>query len=312
MTRPLLFFVFLFVSVGAFAQAGKLSKRNARALDEAKERMATLVNTVYTDSSETARFTACRDLIKELVSALDRPSSFNYDFGELPGLSIQYPADRNFRVFTWELFVNRDEYHHYGAIQQNDKQLLLTPLLDRGDSWRENPENAIVGADNWLGYAVYHIVDAGTYRGKPYYFLLGYDSYETYRRRKIVDVLRFDEGGQPVFGLPVFDTYNEADMLLANRARIILEYSAEATVALRYDQEFDGLVYENLIMVPGSYDEGPVNMPDGSYHSLKLGQDGRWREAEQFTHKYKEAPREVPIPDGGRDLLGRKRGGGKR
>ncbi len=311
--RTLSLFSLLLVSFFLPAQSGNLSAKQEAAMEAVEERMAVLINTVYTDSSETARFTACRDLIKELVVALDRPNSFAYTFTKLPGMSIQYPEDRSFRIFTWELNVNRDEYRHYGAIQLNDKSLKLLPLLDRGADWQENPENAVVGADNWLGYAVYHIVKGGTFQGKPYYFLFGYDSYEAFRRRKILDVLRFDEAGKPVFGLPVFETYTESGLLLADRVRMIFTYSAEATIVLRNDTDLGGIVFENLIMVSGDHGEGPVHMPDGSYHFLQEGTDGVWREKEQvFTHKYEEAPREVPKPDEGRDLLGRSRGGGGR
>ncbi len=298
--------------------AGELAKKDRQVLEEAEGRMATLVETVYTDSSAELRFQACRDLIRELVTALDRPNSFTYAFDALPGLSIQYAPDRSFRIFSWELMVDRDGYRHYGAIQQNSQELKLEPLVDRGDTWLENPENAIVGADNWLGYVVYTVVEGGTYEDRPYYFVLGYDSYEAYRRRKVLDVLRFDASGKAVFGLPVFETYTESDLLLADRVRMIMIYGAEATMALRYDADLGGVIYENLVMVPGSYGEGPVSMPDGSYTMLVLGENGMWREETQvFTHKYEEAPREVPLPSEGRDLLGRAKrdssgGGGRR
>ncbi len=311
--RTLTCFFLLLFSPCLAAQAGPLAPKEEAAMAAMETRMADLVTTVYSDSSETARFAACRDLIKQLVVALDRPNSFSYPFADLPGVSIQYPEDRSFRIFTWELNVERDEYRHYGAIQLNDESLKLLPLMDRSEDWYENPENAIVGADNWLGYAVYHIENGGTHAGKPYYFLFGFDSYEGYRRRKVLDILRFDAAGKPVFGLPVFETYTESGLLLADRARMIFTYGAEASMALRHDPELGGIVFENLIMVPGNYGEGPVAMPDGSYHFLKQGADGVWREEEQiFTHKYEEAPREVPKPDEGRDLLGRSRGGGGR
>ncbi len=305
--RKLLYLLAMFVSTGLWAQDD--------AMDAAVPRLTALTETIYTDSSETARYQACRDLIRELVTTLDRPNSFLYDFGEIPGLSIQYPADSSFRIFSWELYVDRDTYRHYGAIQKNTPDLQLIPLVDRGSEWLENPENFIAGADNWLGYAVYHIEDAGTYRGRPYYFVFGYDSYEAYRRRKIMDVLSFDGEGRPQFGLPIFDTFTEAGLPLDGRARLIMMYGAEATVALRFDPEQGGVVYENLIMMPSTYGEGPVQMPDGSYHMLQLGADGRWHEEEQlFKQTYKEAPREVPRPSEGRDILGRdstqRRGGG--
>ncbi len=300
----LTFSLITLASLGARGQS--LTEADQAAMAEGTERMTELVRSVYTDSSQTQRFQATRGLIKELVLTLDRPKSFQYVFPEIPGLSIQYAPDSTFRIFTWELNVDRDLYRHFGAIQRNTDSLALTPLLDRGDTWLENPENAVVGADNWLGYAVYDIVPGGTYEGKPYYFLLGYDSYGVYRRRKILDVLRFDEEGKIAFGLPVFTTYTDSGMLLTDRARIILEYAAEATVALREDSELGGILYENLIMMPGNNDEGPVQVPDGSYHLLKKDDSGQWKEEEQvFSHKYEEAPREVPKPSEGRDLFGR-------
>ena len=315
--RTLLIVVLWLGQLSLQAQAaGELAQKDQKALAEAEVHMAALVETVYTDSSAELRFQACRDLIRELVTALDRPNSFAYPFERLPGLSIQYAPDRSFRIFSWELMVDRDGYRHYGAIQKNTKELALEPLVDRGDTWLENPENAVVGADNWLGYVVYDIVEGGSYEGQPYYFVLGFDSYEAYRRRKVLDVLHFDAAGRAVFGLPIFETYTESELLLADRARMIMIYGAEATMALRYDAELGGIVYENLVMVPGSYGEGPVSMPDGSYNLLVQGEDKMWREETQvFTHKYEEAPREVPLPSEGRDLLGRSRkpggGGGK-
>ncbi|WP_116125044.1 hypothetical protein [Lewinella sp. IMCC34183] len=313
--RILLFLLALTATDLSAQRATAPAAADRAALTAAVPRLAALAETIYTDSTAEARFAACRDLIRELVTTLDRPNSFSVDFGEVPGLSIQYPPDSTFRIFTWELYVDRDEYRHYGAIQRNTPELELVPLVDRGETWLENPENAIVGPDNWLGYAVYDITPGGTYEGRPYYFLFGYDSYDGYRRRKILDVLSFTPDGQPRFGLPVFVTYTDSGLLLADRARLILMYGAEATVALRYDTDLEGVVYENLIMMPGSYGEGPVNMPDGSYHFLRYDPTGRmWHEEEQlFNHKYEEAPREVPRPDGGRDILGRstpKKGGG--
>ena len=306
----LLLLLALCVCCATILRAQGLSDDDREAMAAGEERMSVLAEQVYTDSSQARRFEATRDLIRELVHTLDRPQSFEYAFN-VPGLSIQYAPDTTFRIFTWELHVDGDQYRHYGAIQRNTEDLTLVPLVDRGDEWLENPENMLAGADNWLGYAVYDIVPGATHRGQPYYFVLGYDSYSTYRRRKILDVLHFDPNGKPQFGLPVFATYTDSGLLLTDRARIILEYAAEATVALREDQELGGILYENLIMMPGNNGEGPVQVPDGSYHLLRMNDRGNWVEEEQiFTHKYEEAPREVPKPSEGRDIFGRGKNGG--
>ena len=277
-------------------------------LAAAEAELARLALTMYTDSSDQARFDACRDLISGLVWVLRRENSFAYPFGEVRGLSIQYPADSSFRIFSWELHVNRDEYRHYGAVQMNTPELQLFPLIDRGFALRENPENVTLTGDNWLGYAVYGIRAGGTHRGRPYWFLFGYDSDSAYRQKKVLDVLAFGPDGKPVFGLPVFDTYTPQGQPLPDRRRLILEYGAEATAALRYDPDLGAIVYENLVLGPGPNGEGPVAMPDGSYHALLPDGQGRWRERDRvFEGILTEPPREAPLPKDDRDILGRAR-----
>ncbi len=274
-------------------------------MEQAETELAALALTMYTDSSDENRFRACHELIPQLVAALKPRNSFQYPF-DVKGVSVQYPADSTFRIFSWELHVNREEYRHYAAIQFNEPALRLVPLRDRGFELRQNPETAQLGKENWLGYAIYRLMDGGTYQGKPYYFLFGYDSYGSFRRNKVLDVLSFDEAGNPIFGLPVFQTYTEQGQLISDRTRIILQYGAEGTAALRYDPDLGAIIYENLVLVPGPNNEGPVGMPDGSYHALRLQPDGIWAEEEKlFTDKLDEAPRNKPVDAEAKDIIGR-------
>ncbi|MBC6995170.1 hypothetical protein QWY85_05570 [Neolewinella lacunae] len=292
-------------------QSGKLKPADLERLVAAEAELRSLAYVMATDSSEEKRYTACKALITGLVEALKTPNSYQYDFPNLEGVKILADPNNSFRLFTWELFINSDEYRHFGAVQRNRKELDLTPLIDRGDALRENPENVQLPADRWLGYVAYNIMPGGTYAGQDYYFVFGYDRYETYRRRKVLDVLSFNAAGKPVFGLPVFVTYTPEGLLLADRQRLILEYAAESTVTLRFDPDLGNVVYENLILVPGGNNEGPVFLPDGSYHALEYGEDGRWTEVDKiFTHTYEEAPREAAKAPGGLDILGRPTGGG--
>ena len=292
-------------------QSGKLSGR-ARADLAAKEvELAALARTMHTDTSAENRFAACKELIQELVLTLKAPNSFSYDFSEIPGVVVKTSPDNAFRIFSWELYVTSEQYRHYGAIQMNSKRLQLTPLVDRGDALRENPENVTLKPDNWLGYVAYDIVPGGEWNGQPYYFVFGYDRYARYQRQKVLDVFTYDSFGNPQFGAPVFRTYTTGtDLLLSDRRRIILNYGAEANVVLRYEPDNARIVYENLVMSPGG-PGGPVNMPDGSYHALtKSEQDGMWHEAERvFTHKYEEAPRERGKTADGKNIFGA--GGGR-
>lgn len=109
------------------------------------------------DTTELNRMASCKLLITKLVSALKIENSFYYPFSQLKTVSIQYPPDSSFRIFTWQLFVNDNEYRYYGAIQMNNKELKLIPLIDRSMNIKE-PESEIVGNDKWYGGIYYRIL----------------------------------------------------------------------------------------------------------------------------------------------------------
>lgn len=284
----------LIFSANLFTQAGSLTEDNRATLAQQEEDLLGLAYLMHTDSSEENRFRACKELITSLVQALKTPNSFQYEFPKLQGVKIINAPDNSFRFFSWELHVNRDEYRHYGAIQYNEKTLKLVPLIDRGKELRQNPETAMTTNEDWLGYVAYKVLPGGVFEGKPYYFLFGYDRYAATTRQKFLDVLYFGADGTPHFGLPIFVTYTPEGHLLEDRTRLVLEYNAEASVAMQHEPETNRIIYENLVISQGP-DGGPVSLPDGSYHALELGTDGRWHEVSKvFDHVYEKAP--VPAP----------------
>ena len=289
-----------------FAQPNQLAPAASQELRAQEDTLRGLSYIMHTDSSADNRFAACKQLIKGLVEALKTPNSYQFGFDSLPGVVVKESPDRTFRIFSWELHVDADNYRHYGAIQRNSPTLQLTPLLDRGDRINQNPEYAVLSAEDWLGYVVYDLVPAGRYEGRPMYFVFGFDRYGKFQRQKVLDVLYFAADGKPVFGAPVFETYNEENLLVPDRKRIILQYGAEASAVLRHERSSNRVVYEHLIMMPGDGETGPVQMPDGSYRALELSDSGIWRQIDKvFDHKYEEAPREAGKAPAGRDFFGR-------
>ena len=83
------------------------------------------------DVDPNTRFGSCNVFIKKLVTGLKKTNSFDYPFERLSSISIQYPPDSSFRIFSWQLKVDVGNYRHYGAIQMNSKELQLFPLIDR-------------------------------------------------------------------------------------------------------------------------------------------------------------------------------------
>lgn len=281
------------------AQTSNIDKEGLAVLEEAEDTLSFLSYTVINDSVQESRFQACRAMIPRLVKALKVEHSFDYPFDRLQSVSIQYPQDSSFRIFTWQLYVDENTYRYYGAIQLNEPQLKLFPLVDRSAEVRA-PEQQQLSPDKWYGAVYYNIIE-----GNGHYLLFGFDGYELFRKRKVVDVLWFDDSGQPQLGAPVF--VHEGNK---RKHRIVREYSAEASTLLNYDREMEIIIFDHLLPREGSYGEGTTFYPDGSYEGYELNATGEWVHVEKIFHQIsEEAPRPQPVLDGDnkKDIFGRDR-----
>lgn len=288
-----IFFIFLLVaglfSVQNLNAQDDISPEDITFLQAKEDSLGLLAYAMVNDSLEENRFLAVRAFIPMLVNALKKPNSFHYPFSQLQTISIQYDADSTFRVFTWQLYVDKDTYKYYGAIQKNNKELELIPLVDRSDNITGDLEQQLFDPKEWYGMLYYNIKTVER-AGQKYYLLFGFDGYQFFRKRKIVDVLTFVDG-QPQFGSAVF--IDPEDQSTKNR--IVLEYSAAASIRCNYDEALNLLIFDHLEEIGGEYGEGPVNIPDGTYEAYEL-KEGQWvYKRKVFDQVLDEAPRPSPI-----------------
>ncbi len=300
---PVLFL--LGIAVSGNAQAGKISEANLTKLKTYEDTLALCAFLVVNDSLPEERFATCKKLITTLVQALKTENSFNYKFDRLKSVSITYPPDSTFRVFTWQLYVDVDDYRYYGAIQMNNRKLQLFPLIDRS-SEVESEEYDLLTPDKWYGSVYYNLRHFKTPEGSKY-LLFGFDGYSFFNKRKIVDVLSFKDG-KPVFGAPVFvQTDSLGNQTIRNR--LVMDFSSEASFKLNYDETWGLIIYDHLMTMAGGYGQGQTRVPDGTYEGYKLN-DGRWHWVEKFwTETMDEAPRPEPVLDSrsGQDVFGKEK-----
>jgi hypothetical protein len=303
-------FVFLLgIGLTALAQdeSSRLEPAQLDRLEQLEDTLGALGFIMLNDSLPEHRFGACRKFIPVLTSGLKEENSFDYPFSQLQNISILYPQDSSFRIFSWHLYVDEDTYHYYGAIQMNTSELRLFPLLDRSREL-ESLEKRVLGPEQWYGVVYYNMKSFDTPEGKKY-LLFGYDGYSFFEKRKVVDVLSFEEG-KPVFGAPVFVEKDQDGNLGNIRNRLLLQYSADAAVRLNYDELRNMITHDYLITTGGLYPgQGPVMVPDGSYVGYKL-EDGLWVYVDRlFDQVQEEPPREYPVLNGrnGKDLFGREK-----
>lgn len=305
LTLLLIIPVFIFAQPkGKSIPAGALSPAATEQLHALEDTLAVLAYAVVNDSLADTRFMACQALITKLVRALKTENSFRYPFDRLKTLSILAPPDSSFRIFTWQLFVDDSTYRYYGAIQMNQAELKLFPLIDRSFQMPAPPLKDTMSTDRWYGALYYNLRSFDTREGRKY-LLFGYDGFTFFEKRKVIEVLHFDAAGKPVLGAPVF--YKETEKEPA--CRILLEYSAEAKVRLNWDEQYKMILFDHLIPIPSPYTGSFTYVPDGSYDGFKL-EKGRWKFVDKvFNDVMEEAPRPEPVLDSGkgRDILGKER-----
>ena len=264
---PLLFLLLTF-STAVFAQnTGKYCK-NEPQLQELMQRFTQ--DTLLENRNE-----ANYDFIKLLVQSLKEDNSFLFGFDSLKYISVLQPEDKSFKIFTWQVKQYSGTYRHFGCIQMNSPQLKLVSLIDQSDNLLIT--DTVLSAKNWIG-TVYYKIKTVKKGSKKYYTLLGYDEFEPFTERKIIELLWFDKDKTPYFGAPVI----ELEGTVVNR--LTFEYREDISMALRFFQlknaservidEFiliDHLVAEHKDMEGLSFDY----VPDGTYDALRW-KKGKW------------------------------------
>ncbi len=298
-------FLFLFLSISLQISAQVKMKAGDSATTMEMDSLKTWADSVRVCKEMDIRLEAAEKLEEGLLAFLEKENSFENRLDSLPSISKMYPQDSTFRILTWQLYVDTDEYKYYGIIQTKDKKgkSKIFPLKDFSARMRY-PEKMELSPDNWYG-ALYYNIKSFKSDKKKMYLLFGYDAYSFYERRKLLDVLYFNENGEPVFGSPILNhitVVKDRPDIENKYHRFILQYSAEASSSMNYDEEMEMVVFDHFIQVGSRFPDIPyVNVPDGSYEGLKL-EKGEWvHHLKLFHETMDEAPREQPLFDKRKD-----------
>ncbi len=222
--------------------------------------------------------------IRKLVQTLRLESAYAFPFDSLKMISKLESPDQKFKIFSWQVKQEGASYRHFGCILMNQKVFALFPLIDHSDELTPGTDT-VVGHKNWFGSAYYQILPK-TFKSKgiTYYTLIGYDGFEPFSQRKIIDLLWFDKEGQPHFGAPFF--------LLPGGVftRVIFEYSKDANMQLRWDPEEKKIIAEHL--VPRNEENRGLYfdyVPDGSFDGFSF-KKGRWTYEDNIDLRMKTNP----------------------
>lgn len=229
------------------------------------------------DSSVSARQKANYSFIPTLKRALLVPGSFGYRFDSLESVSILYPPDSSFRIFTWQAGVLNNRVRYYGIIQARSKQLKAWPLFDHSDTMEFKPQRTMPPQD-WYGALYYHLTEH-IVQGKKIYTLFGYEIFEPLSRRKLLEVLYFNEKGEPRFGYPLFVYKNDSSTLrpFDTLSRVFIDYYYKAAVTLNHEPELNMILFDHLAPLNDKAKDAYFQyVPDGTVEGF-IWKDEAWR-----------------------------------
>lgn len=307
--------LFLIIPIWLLAQKGKpvvasaptaitdnreIGKKDLAKIRLIEDTLARLGEELTYDSLLSNRQKACYAFIPSFVRALTIENSFYFPFDSLYTVSKIYAPDSAFRIFTWQLVLPGGKFRYFGVMQMRSSKPKFFPLHDRSDTMTYHSQRVLTN-ENWYGCLYYNIVTNYVNR-KPVYTLFGYEAADLLTRRKVLEILTFNEKGAPIFGAPVIHIKMEEDSFRNKRYdtlhRFFIEYKYNAPTVFNYDPELQMVVFDH-VAPPTDKAKGATfsYVPDGTYEGF-IWKSDKWNWVERvFTFAINQDNNPpVPVP----------------
>lgn len=228
------------------------------------------------DSLAFNRLKANYQFIRLLVQTLKIDNSYQFPFDSLQVISIVEPEDKAFRIFSWQVQLDKATYRHFGCIQMNQPDLKMQAFVDMSDSL-SIPQDTILDKNTWFG-AVYYQIKMQKHRGKKYYTLFGFDAHEPFSSRKIIDVLTLDKKKNNLqFGAAIFQTPEGL------KNRMVYEFKKRVAVTVAYSEQDKIILLDHLAPSENGFENMYFNyVPDGTYNAFRW-KKGKWNFEENIN-----------------------------
>lgn len=197
-----------------------------------QSQLQSIFEEVYNAPTDNQRYHANEAAVQLFAEALAEENSFRWqwDFGSR--VSVLTSPDKKFRIITWPVVNDGGEYECFGFVQALNEKTDKYDVYVLNDKSEDivNRQEAVLTADNWFG-AVYQELITTSHEGKNYYTLLGWNGVDNLTQRKVIEPICFKSGNsQPQFGQNLFRKER-------NLRRVVLEYTHNAMVNLRYEEQ---------------------------------------------------------------------------
>ncbi|MGB1003958.1 MAG: hypothetical protein ACPGVC_07010 [Salibacteraceae bacterium] len=237
--------------------------------------------TMYSDSTRA-----------EVIAFLNSKNSFEHPLLNIPYLGDLYSPDNAFRIITWNNSLKDGTYDYICFIQLAPNKNQETKWFELNDNHKSisRAESRSLKKDNWYGCLYYTIVPFKKDK-QSHYALLGWEGNNDFSNKKLIECLYFNKKNEPLFGKTVFKTNR------LNKRRVVFEYSKEAYLMLRYNEDLKQIIFNRLEPtkpeLKGLYSFYQPTMTFDAYQVKK----GEWQFIEDVNPRNKKNNKEFHDPN---------------
>lgn len=206
--------------------------QNRDVLNNYQNNMQPLLEKVVNAPTDNERYNANELFVQMFEEALQVEGSFQWKWNFGDHVSVLTSSDRQFRIITWPVVRDNGEYECFGFVQSynpKSEEYDVYVLNDKSDEIISANE-VVLGPENWLGSVYQELVET-KHEGKTFYTLIGWTGCNNLTQRKVIEPICFRSNSSlPQFGQALFRREK-------NLRRLVLEYSRNAFVNVRYDEQ---------------------------------------------------------------------------
>jgi hypothetical protein len=299
---------FLFLSIFYLCSfAVNAQEKTPKTLEVYKDSLSHITKKLYAATADSTKRFYNKELIALCTNMLKTQGSFEYSFDSVKDIGILTSPDNSFRIYNWNIPLEDGTHEYYGFIHAKQVNMRKVGMFKKiyTESYKvfsltdvsknvTNTENYISDHTKWYGMLYYKIIPKKS-KQKVFYTLLAWDGNDKFSQKKIIDVLTFDNKGNPVFGGSVFNTPK------GTKKRVVLEYSATCTISLKYNKSKDSIVFDHLVPTePQLEGQFQYYCTDFTYDGFGF-KNGKWNYGEYIRVRNEKHERDKYYSDPSKD-----------
>ena len=217
----------------------QLSEKDVVYFSRYQDTLVKMANQLYKLKDDSSKLKLNQLFSEKWEEVLLNNLSFYFGFDSVTkDVGVLKSPDNKFRIINWDLLLKDGTHMYYGFVQAKHPKTGKYEVYELNDvsEIAKNPETHSADYTRWYGMLYFKIIPCD-----GYYVLLGLDEYDRTASRKMIDVISFKSDGVPLFGKGVFTKIPKKFP-----KRFVLEYSAETSVFIQYDERKKHLVFNQI------------------------------------------------------------------